>query len=99
VNQETREEWMHELRHLYGAGILFFYYAKWPIFLGLPGMYYGLDYPHNVVLDILWVWSLVLILKDFYVLFILKKSYCENRSCKTEKRKQNGRNHTENENQ
>ncbi len=91
---------MRELRHLYGAGILFFYYAKWPILLGLPAIYYGLEYPHNVVLDILWIWSLALVFKDLYVWFVLKGSYCEDKRCDTDtkkERKNDAGDHTENE--
>ncbi len=67
------KEIKRELRHLYGAGILFFYYAKWPMVLGLPFLYYYLDYPQNIFLDILWVISLLLIIKDFVVLIVRKR--------------------------
>jgi len=58
-----------ELRHLWGAGILFFYYLKWPIAIGLPILYFGLGYPRNPILDLLWIWCVALIVKDFWVLF------------------------------
>ncbi len=92
----NKEEWKRELKHIYGSGILFFYYAKWPILIGLPVLYYGLEYPHNTVLDILWIWSLVLVFKDLYVWFILKKSYCESGSCKTESEGAGDADNTEN---
>ena len=61
------------LRHIYGAGILFFYYMKWPIVLGLPVLYFYLDYPRYWVLDLLWIYSLGLIVKDFAVMFLRYK--------------------------
>ena len=41
------------LKEIYGAGIIFFYYIKWLVFIGLPILYYGLDYKHNTFMDIL----------------------------------------------
>jgi len=93
----NKEEWLRELKHIYGSGILFFYYAKWPILIGLPALYYGLDYPHNTVLDILWVWSLILVFKDIYVRFVLKKSYCQSDSCTTQKDKEHDGDNTRNQ--
>ncbi len=55
------------LKQLYGTGIIFFYYIKYPIVIGLPILYYGLDYSHNRVMDILWLYSLLLIVKDFAI--------------------------------
>jgi len=55
------------LKELYGVGILFFYFFKWPFFLGFIYMYSnGLD--KNYILIALWFYSLLLILKDFYKL-------------------------------
>jgi Sec-independent protein secretion pathway component TatC len=63
------------LKELYGVGILFFYFFKWPFFLGFIYMYNnGLN--QNYILIALWFYSLLLILKDFYIL-ILKKSHKE----------------------
>jgi hypothetical protein len=56
------------LRHLYGAGIMFFYFFKWPVFLGLPFMYLQLGLHRNPILDMLWIVCAVLIAKDAYVL-------------------------------
>ena len=67
------KEIKRELRHIYGAGILFFYYAKWFIVLGLPFLYCYMDYSRNIILDILWVISLSLIVKDFIVLIGRKR--------------------------
>jgi len=53
-----------ELRHLYGAGILFFYYIKWPVFIGIPLMYEYLGFKKNIYLNILWIWCVILIVKD-----------------------------------
>jgi len=57
----------HLFKELYGAGIIFFYYIKWLIFIGLPILYYGLDYKQNIIMDILWVYSFALITKDFII--------------------------------
>ena len=64
-------------RELYGAGIIFFYYVKWIIFIGLPILYYGLEYKQNVIMDILWVYCFALITKDFIMRVVLKKKYCD----------------------
>ena len=64
-------------RELYGAGIIFFYYVKWIIFIGLPILYYGLDYKQNVIMDVLWVYCFALITKDFIMRVVLKKRYCD----------------------
>ncbi len=69
------------LKDLYGAGILFFYYVKWFIIIGLPVLYFGLDYKRNYILDILWIWCIILAVKDFVYRFILKKSYCNSGKC------------------
>jgi len=61
-------------RELYGAGIIFFYYIKWFIVIGLPILYYGLDYSQNTIMNVLWIYCLALIIKDFIVIFVLKKS-------------------------
>jgi len=67
----------HFFKELYGAGIIFFYYVKWLIFIGLPILYYGLDYKQNTIMDVLWVYCFALITKDFIMIFVLKKKYCE----------------------
>ena len=66
---------MKLLKEIYGVGIIFFYYIKWPILIGLPILYFGLDYKSNLVMNILWGYSLILVLKDFIYLVILKKKY------------------------
>ncbi len=67
----------HFFKELYGAGIIFFYYVKWIIFIGLPILYYGLDYKQNTIMDVLWVYCFALITKDFIMRVVLKKKYCE----------------------
>ena len=74
------------LRELYGTGIIFFYYVKWFIFIGLPILYYGLDYKQNTIMDLLWVYSFALITKDFITRVVLKKKYCEIEPKKIEKK-------------
>ena len=65
----------HILKEIYGAGIIFFYYIKWLVFIGLPILYYGLDYKQNMIMNILWFYCLILIIKDFVMRFILKKRH------------------------
>ncbi|MDD3443755.1 hypothetical protein [Sulfurimonas denitrificans] len=56
------------LKELYGSGILFFYFFKWPFFIVFPYLYNnGLN--NNYILNILWFFMAGLILKDFYMLF------------------------------
>jgi hypothetical protein len=64
-------------KELYGVGIIFFYYIKWIIFIGLPILYYGLDYKQNVIMDVLWVYCFALISKDFIMRVVLKRKYCD----------------------
>jgi len=55
-------------KELYGVGILFFYFFKWPYFLGFPFLYNnGLN--QNFILDGLWFFAIFLILKDFYMMY------------------------------
>lgn len=73
------------LLDLYGSWILFFHYAKWPIVIGLPILYFELDYKRNLVMDIMWVYSLYLVLEGFYRRYILKQK-CTSKGCKIEKK-------------
>ncbi|MBU1667156.1 hypothetical protein KKC13_01985 [bacterium] len=66
---------MKFLKEIYGVGIIFFYYMKWIIVLGLPLLYFALDYSSNTIMNILWVFSFGLIVKDFVYLVVLKKRY------------------------
>jgi len=68
------------LKEIYGVGILFFYYIKFPLVIGWAILYLGMDYPDNIIMHILWVYSVVLIIKDIIYKFVLKKSYCEEAS-------------------
>ena len=67
----------HILKELYGAGVMFFYFIKWFVFIGLPILYYGLDYKENIIMDVLWVYCFALITKDFIMIVVLKKRYCD----------------------
>ena len=61
------------LRELYGALILFFYFLKWPIFVGIPILYYqGLH--NNWIANIIWVISFILVIKDFVLKIKNRKS-------------------------
>jgi len=64
------------LLDLYGAGILFFYYIKIPFAIGLPILYFELDYNDNFILDIIWVFCLVLVVQDIFKL--IKTRGCNN---------------------
>jgi len=64
-------------KEIYGVGILFFYYMKYIILIGWPILLYGLDYKSNIIMDLLWVYSLALMTKDFILKFIFKKRYCD----------------------
>ena len=59
------------LRKLYGSLIIFFHFFKFPIAILLPIGYYLFDYPNNWILNILWVVSIILIIKD--ILYPIKK--------------------------
>jgi len=59
------------MREVYGAGIMFFYFLKWPILLGLPWMYVN-GLKENYILDALWLYCLFLVFKDIYM-FIKKR--------------------------
>lgn len=69
------------LKELYGTGILFFYYSKYFILIGWPILLYGLEYKPNLIMDLLWVYSLALMTKDLIMKFVFKKRYCESGAC------------------
>jgi hypothetical protein len=56
------------LRELYGSGILFFYFFKWPYFLVFPYLYNN-SLDNNYMLNILWFFTAGLIFKDFYYMY------------------------------
>ncbi len=60
------------MRELYGSAILFFYFLKWPLFVGLPVLYYFYDLNNNLILDLLWLLCLALIIQDLWKLFHAK---------------------------
>ena len=57
------------LKDLYGSWILFFHYLKWPIVLGLPILYFDLDYKRNIVMDIIWGYCLYLVIVSLYQMY------------------------------
>jgi len=61
------------MKELYGSGILFFYFLKWPIAVGLPLLYWQGLQP-NWVLISLWLLCIALIIKDMITLIIKYKS-------------------------
>jgi len=67
------------LREIYGVGIVFFYYLKWPFALGYPALLYGADYHRHWSMDLIWIYCVALIFKDFIYLVILKKRYGNDR--------------------
>ncbi len=54
------------MNKVYGTFIFFFYFVKYPIAIFLPIAYFYLDYPNNLIMNILWVISMILILKDWF---------------------------------
>ncbi|MEA1953441.1 MAG: hypothetical protein U9O24_03530 [Campylobacterota bacterium] len=78
---------MSTFKEIYGVGILFFYYMKYVILIGWPILLFGLEYKPNIIMDLLWVYCLALVTKDFIVRVILKKKYCDNGSCATPPKK------------
>lgn len=55
------------MKEIYGVGVLFFYFLKWPIAIAYPYMLtHGLH--QNYIIDIVWIYCIFLILKDFYVI-------------------------------
>ena len=54
------------MKKLYGSLIFFFYFTKYPIAIFLPIGYLYLGYKNNIVMNVLWVISVVLILKDWF---------------------------------
>ncbi len=77
---------MKTLKEIYGVGILFFYYFKYIILIGWPLLLYGLEYKPNIIMDLLWVYSLALMTKDLIFKFVLKKKYCNRGACQFEKK-------------
>ena len=61
------------MKELYGVGILFFYFLKWPIAIGYPYLL-SHSFHHNIILDVLWIYCIFLILKDLYMYSKKKKS-------------------------
>ena len=55
---------MSIVREIYGVGIIFFYYIKFPLVIGWAILYLGMDYKDNIIMHILWFYCLILIIKD-----------------------------------
>jgi len=53
------------MKELYGSGVLFFYFFKWPYVIGFPFLYFN-GMQNNYILNALWFYCLFLILKDLY---------------------------------
>ena len=54
------------MNKLYGSLIIFFYFIKYPVAIFLPIAYFALDYKNNIFLNILWIISIGLIIKDIF---------------------------------
>jgi len=76
---------MKVLKEIYGVGILFFYYMKYIILFGWPILRYGLEYKENIIMNVLWVFCFVLMIKDLVYKYVLKKSYCSSDNCSSKK--------------
>jgi len=57
------------LRESYGVGILIFYFLKWPYVIGFAYLYLEKGLTQNWFLNILWIYCVILILKDFIYLW------------------------------
>ncbi len=58
----------HFLREMYVSGILFFYFLKWPYLLGFGYFYLEGMYKNNYILIGLWLYCLILVIKDLIYL-------------------------------
>ena len=65
------------MKELYGSGVLFFYFFKWPYVLGFPFLY-SQGMQDNYILNALWFYCLFLIFKDFYTFYKRAKAKKEN---------------------
>ncbi|NQY19737.1 MAG: hypothetical protein HRT40_00275 [Campylobacteraceae bacterium] len=54
------------MNKLYGTMIFFFYFIKYPLVIFLPILYLYLDYPNDIILNILYFISFALIIKDIF---------------------------------
>jgi len=59
------------MKEIYGAGIMFFYFLKWPILIGLPWLYAN-GLKENYIMDALWIYCVFLVFKDIWVLIARK---------------------------
>ncbi len=67
----------HFLKEINAAGILFFYFLKWPYLLGFGYLYSDGMYKDNYILIALWFYCLALVIKDF--IYLAKNgSRCKN---------------------
>jgi hypothetical protein len=55
------------MKDFYGTAVLFFYFLKWPILIGLPLLYHQ-GMRENIILELLWLVCFILVLKDVYAL-------------------------------
>ncbi len=62
------------LKETYGVGVLIFYFLKWPYALGFPYLYLEKGLTQNWFLNLLWIYCVGLIVKDF--VFLAKKGFC-----------------------
>ncbi len=54
------------MNKLYGTMIIFFYFIKYPLVIGLPIFYLYFEIQNNWILNILWLVSVTLISKDWF---------------------------------
>ena len=60
------------MKKIYGSLIFFFYFIKYPVIIYLLVNYFYLELENSLIINILWVISIILILKD--LLLPYKKS-------------------------
>ncbi len=86
---------MSFFKEIYGVGILFFYYIKFPLVIGWAILYLAKDYPDNIIMHSLWLYCVILIIKDIIYKFIFKKNYCEEASLRHTTIKKEEKNETD----
>jgi len=57
------------MKEIYGSLIMFFYFLKWPVFLGLPILHFAYGLHATYFLIAFWALCLGLIIKDFWMMF------------------------------
>jgi len=57
------------LKKLYGSWVMFVYFVKVPLFLGIPALYFLGNFEQSEIMNILWLLSFVIITMDIIKIF------------------------------